>query len=50
MSTFVGTSIFFRSTLCAAMETMRFHIAQMDYYLGQYLPHVGIPPKQFDTH
>ena len=29
MSTFVGASSFFRSTLCVAMENMRFHIAQM---------------------
>ena len=30
MSTFVETSPFFRSALFVAMETMQFHIAQMD--------------------
>ena len=33
---FVGTSPFFRSALCVAMETMQFHIAQMCFSLGQY--------------
>ena len=30
MSTFVEESPLFRSALCIAMETMQFHIAQMD--------------------
>ena len=32
MSTFVGTSQFFRSALCVAMETMQIHIAQMGVF------------------
>ena len=32
MSTVVGTSLFFRSALCVAMETMQFHIVQMGLF------------------
>ena len=32
MSTFVGTFSILRSALCVAMETMRFHIAQIGLF------------------
>ena len=50
MSTFVGTPPFLRSALCIAMETMQFNIAIIGLFLGQYFPHLGGLPKQFDTH
>ena len=46
MSTFVGTSPFFRRALYVAMETMPFHIAQMGFYsLGQYFSPFKWSPK-----
>ena len=46
MSTFVGTSPFFRRALYVAMETMPFYIAQMGFYsLGQYFSPFKWSPK-----
>ena len=45
MSTFVGTSPFFRSELCVAMETMQFHIAQIGFSLEQYFNPLMWSPK-----
>ena len=45
MSTFVGTSLFFRSTLCVAMETMQFRIAQMGLFFRAIFSHLGGLPN-----
>ena len=43
MSTFVGTSPFFRRALCVAMETMQFHIAQMGlFFRAIFFPIKGV--------
>ena len=42
MSTFIGTSQFFRSVLCTAMETMQFHIPQMGlFFMAIFFTHLG---------
>ena len=42
MSTFVGTSPFFRSALCVAIETMHFSIAHMGLFFRTILfTHLG---------
>ena len=46
MSTFVGTCPIFRSAQCVAMETMHFHIAHLNGFLGHF-PHLGGLTKQF---
>ena len=43
MSTFVGTSPFFRMALCVALVTMHFHIAQIGLFLRAiFFPHLGV--------
>ena len=43
MSIFVEASPLFRSALCVAMETMQFHIAQMDLFFRVifFFAHLG---------
>ena len=41
IGTFVWASLFFRSALWVAMETMQFHIAQMGLFLWQYFSHLN---------
>ena len=50
MGTFVGRSPFFKRSLCVAMETMQFNIAQMRlFYEAIFFSHLGGLTKQFDT-
>ena len=42
MSTFVGTSPFFRSALCDATETMQLHIAQISLYFRTIFFHIKV--------
>ena len=51
MSTFIGTSPFYRSALYVAMETLQFHIAKIDlFFRAIFLPYLGGLTKEFDTH
>ena len=50
MSTFVGTSPFFRSALCVVMETMRVHIAQISLFFRTIFFHIYVVSQNKFTH
>ena len=50
MSTFVGTYLFLRSAFCVAMETMRFHIAQIGLFFRAIFFSIKVVSKNNLTH
>ena len=50
MSTFIGTSPFFRSVLCVATETMQFHMAQMSLFFGTIFFYIKVVSQNKLTH
>ena len=50
MIEFLGLPPFMRIALPVAMETMHFHKAQPNLFLGQLVSHLRAPDKQFGTH